>query len=131
MNQYRLFIFSFILSIIAMIVFFASYFSGIMNILRMSAHHSEMNDPFLFFNTIFSPVFFISLAIGGLTGLAYRIIGIVFVARNKSLPGGEQALWIVGFVLFGFITAIVFMVMGKGRNANPDAVNSTYKDIHP
>ena len=28
---------------------------------------------------------------------------------------GEKALWIIGFILMGFITAIVFLIMAKGK----------------
>lgn len=129
MKQYRLFILSFIISIIAMIVFFASYFNGIMNMVRITSTHQHIQDPFFFFNTLFSPLFFISLAISGLASLTYRILGIVAIARTTNLQGGEQALWIIGFVLFGFITAIVFMAMGKGRNVVPEAAAGPYKDV--
>ena len=50
-----------------------------------------------------------------LLGLTYRILGIVHVARTKIISDGEKALWIVGFVILGFITAIVFLVMAKSR----------------
>lgn len=57
----------------------------------------------------------ISLAVLMISGLLYKVLGIIFVARNSKLQGGEQAIWIIGFVLFGFITAIVFMAIGKSR----------------
>ena len=51
----------------------------------------------------------------GLSSLAYRILGIVYVAKSKTVSDGEKALWIVGFIIMGFITGIVFLVMAKGR----------------
>jgi predicted permease len=114
MTQYRIFIAAFIISIISMVVFFATYFSGLMNLMRMTAHNDGM-DPFYFFKTIFSPLMLISLAVLMISGLLYKVLGIIFVARNSKLQGGEQAIWIIGFVLFGFITAIVFMAIGKSR----------------
>jgi type III secretory pathway component EscV len=28
---------------------------------------------------------------------------------------GEKALWIIGFIIMGFITCIVFLVLAKGK----------------
>lgn len=116
MNQYRIFIAAFMVSIIAMVVFFATYFNGLMNVMRVAVHNEDMPvDPFYFFKTLFSPLMLTALAVLMISGLLYRVLGIIFVARNSTLPGGEQAIWIIGFVLFGFITAIVFMAIGKNR----------------
>jgi hypothetical protein len=76
---------------------------------------TEEPSPFLIFNTIFNPAVLISALILGMLSLAYRILGIVHVVKNKTVKDGEKALWIVGFIIMGFVTAIVFLVMAKGR----------------
>jgi predicted permease len=126
MNQYRLFVAAFIISIIAMIVFFATYFNGLMNMMREAIHHEDI-DPFYFFEMIFSPLMLTALAILIISGLLYKVLGIIFVARSSKLPGGEQAIWIIGFVLFGFITAIVFMAIGKSRGLIPTSEKEIYR----
>lgn len=65
---------------------------------------------------LFSPVWLAALIFMSITGLLYRVLGIVFAVRNPNLEGGEKAMWVIGFVLFGFITAIVFMVMATSRD---------------
>jgi hypothetical protein len=57
----------------------------------------------------------ISLIVFGISNLACRIMGIVAVAKSKTVSDGEKALWIIGFVLLSFITSIVFLIMAKGR----------------
>lgn len=127
MNQYRIFIAAFMVSIIAMVVFFATYFNGLMNVMRVAVHNEDMPvDPFYFFKTLFSPLMLTALASLMISGLLYRVLGIIFVARNSTLPGGEQAIWIIGFVLFGFITAIVFMAIGKSRGL----ISGSEKEIY-
>ena len=54
-----------------------------------------------------------------LTGLAYRILGIVYTVRNKTVSDGEKALWIIGFILMGFVTSIVFCTWAE----TPDSWN--------
>jgi hypothetical protein len=128
MNQYRLFVAAFIISIISMIVFFASYFNGLMNVMREAVYNDDVPvDPFYFFKTLFSPLMLTALAILIISGLLYKILGIIFVARNTKLPGGEQAIWIIGFVLFGFITAIVFMAIGKSQGLIPNLKKEIYR----
>lgn len=127
MNQYRLFVAAFIISVIAIVVFFTTYIDGLMNVMRVAARNEDMPiDPFYFFKTIFSPFMLIALAVLMISSLLFRILGIIFVARNSTLQGGEQAIWIVGFVLFGFITAIVFMAIGKSRGL----VSTSGKEIY-
>lgn len=129
MTLFRLFIVSFIISIVAFLIFLVVYLTGIFNVMRMTELNNVMpHYPFRVFSQIFSPVFFISLAVTFLSGLVYRVIGIVLVARNDKLQGGEQALWIIGLILFGFITAIVFMAIGKSRNLIPATENTVLKD---
>ena len=116
MNKYNTFLTVFIISVIALIVFLVFYMQGIFGFVRsMHDLRGEEPDPFFILNTIFSPQVIISAIILGITSLTYRIMGIVHVAKSKTAKDGEKALWIVGFILMGFITGIVFLVMAKGR----------------
>jgi len=117
MTKYKTFLTVFIISVVAMIVFFIFYFQAIFNLIfTMHELNGQDPNPFAVFSTIFSPPVIISAVVLGLSSLAYRIMGIVYVARNRVVKDGEKALWIVGFILMGFITAIVFLVMARGRN---------------
>ena len=116
MSKYTTFLSLFIVSVIAVTFFMFFYMQGIFGII---SHVDELENaapnPLQIFSTIFSPALIISLLILIVSGLAYRIMGIVFVAKNKTVTDGEKALWIVGFVLMGFVTGIVFLIMAKGR----------------
>jgi hypothetical protein len=116
MNKYNTFLTIFIISGIALIVFMIFYIQGIFGVVgHIDELQGEDPNPFLILNTIFSPTVIISAMILGFSSLAYRILGIVHVAKNKTVKDGEKALWIVGFILMGFVTGIVFLVMAKGR----------------
>ncbi|MGB4844330.1 MAG: hypothetical protein WBP16_07685 [Ferruginibacter sp.] len=116
MSKYNAFLTVFIISVIALVVFIIAYFQAIFG-LAFSLHELNGDDPnpIAILSTIFSPAVVISGLILGISSLVYRILGIVYVAKNKTVTDGEKALWIVGFILMGFITAIVFLVMAKGR----------------
>lgn len=113
-SLYRTFILCFIISILAFAVFMTQYIQFFRHLIM---HDMNMSDqqPEHVFSLLFSPTLIFSAIIMGLTSLTYKIIGIVFVAQKKELPGGEQALWIIGFIFIGFITAIVFMALGKSK----------------
>ena len=116
MNKYNTFLTVFIISAVALIFFMAFYIQAIFGLMtNMEELKGQDPNPFLIFNTIFSPAVIISAIVLGFSSLAYRILGIVHVAKNKIVKDGEKALWIVGFILMGFVTAIVFLVMAKGR----------------
>lgn len=116
MSKYNTFLVLFIISSIAAVLFFIFYIQAIFGIVA-TAHKYGNNDtdPFEILSNIFSPQLLISIVVAGITGLAYRIQAIVLVVRNKTVKDGEKALWIVGFIIMGFITAIVFLIMAKGR----------------
>ncbi|HQW84754.1 MAG TPA: hypothetical protein PK987_09845 [Ferruginibacter sp.] len=117
MTKYKTFLTVFIISVIAMIALIICYFNAIFNLISlMHDLPGEEPSPISILNTIFDPSVILSLITFGLSSLFYRIIGIVCVAKNKVVSDGEKALWIIGFVLMGFITAIVFLVMAKGKN---------------
>ena len=116
MTKYNTFLFIFIVSTIAMIVFLVFYMQAIFGFaMSMNEFDGQHQNPFEFFARIFTPQVIISAIIMGFSSLAYRILGIVYVAKNKTVGDGEKALWIVGFIIMGFVTAIVFLVMAKGR----------------
>ena len=76
-------------------------------------------NPFDFLANIFTTEVIVSFIVTVATSLAYRIMAIVWIAKNKIITGGEKALWIVGFILVGFVTAIVFLVLAKSRKLIP------------
>lgn len=87
-----------------------------MAILRDTRAGSQMDDPLYFFSNLFSPVLIVSLVILIVSSLAYRVIGIVTLANNQKIESTDRILWILGFVFFGFITAIVFLVLNKTKH---------------
>ncbi len=112
--KYKTFLWVFILSMISGIIFLVFYLKAIFSIVKHSAYNQEPN-PFAILEDLFTPVVIISFIVMVATSLAYRIMGIVAVAKNKVASGGEKALWIVGFVLLGFITGIAFLALAKSR----------------
>ena len=114
MSKYNTFLAVFIISIIAFVVFMVFYLNAIFGFAFNTFEHGDPN-PFEMIFTIFSPPVIISGIVLAASSLAYRILGIVYVAKSKTVSDGEKALWIVGFILMGFVTAIVFLVMAKGR----------------
>lgn len=117
MNKYNTFLTVFIISIVALIFFLVFYIQGIFQLVyTLDDLKGDEPSPFLVLNTIFNPAVLISAIVLGVSSLAYRVLGIVHVARNKTVRDGEKALWIVGFIIMGFITAIVFLIMAKGKN---------------
>lgn len=115
MNRYNTFLTVFIISVVALAVFFYFYLHAILSIV-VQAHEHIQHDPFEVVGTIFSPEILLSGLVLAISSLAYRIMGIVFVAKNKTASDGEKALWIIGFIIMGFVTGIVFLIMAKGRN---------------
>lgn len=112
--KYNTFLWVFIISAISGIAFLTFYMQAVFSVIRLSVHNSDP-DPFAVFANLLSPSVLLSLLVAAVTGLAYRIMGIVCVAKNKAVSDGEKALWIIGFIIMGFITGIVFLVMAKGR----------------
>jgi len=116
MNKYNSFLALFIISAVTFIIFIVFYLNGIMSFIFRAEEHQYVHlSPWEFFHTFFNPPFLISVIVFGFSSLACRILGIVYVAQNKTAGDGEKALWIIGFILMGFVTSIVFLVMAKGR----------------
>jgi tellurite resistance protein TehA-like permease len=114
MNKYNTFLFLFITSIIAFIVFMVFYLQGVFTLVVNASEHSE-NSPLEVLRTIFSPAVVISLAAAAGASLINRILAIVMIAKNKIISDGEKVIWIIGFVIMSFITSIVFLIMAKGK----------------
>lgn len=116
MNKYNSFLTLFIISIIAFIIFLAFYIQAIVAlILTFDEFAADKPSPLLVFTTLFNPAVVISGLILAMASLAYRIIGIVHVVRNKVVSDGEKVLWVLGFLFMGFITAIVFLIVSRKR----------------
>ena len=114
MNRYNTFLAVFIISIVALIFFMIFYLNWVFGFI-VHAHEYERTGPFEMIDNLFDPSIIISGLLLAITSLLYRILGIVYVAKNKTVTDGEKALWIIGFILMGFVTAIVFLIMAKGR----------------
>lgn len=50
-----------------------------------------------------------------IANLAYRILGIVYVTKIETLNQAEKVVWTLGFIFFGFVVAIVFLLIAKNR----------------
>ncbi|MBL0358938.1 MAG: hypothetical protein IPP72_19640 [Chitinophagaceae bacterium] len=115
MLKYNTFLLLFIASIAAFVVFMVFYLQGFFSLVMNREHFVGNENPAAIFSIIFNPGVIISFIVMAFCGLALRILGIVAVAKNKTVSDGEKALWIVGFVLMGFVTAIIFLIMAKGK----------------
>ncbi|MBX9448259.1 MAG: hypothetical protein KL787_00425 [Taibaiella sp.] len=115
--MYNIFKLAFFISLLGLAVFFVSYFMNIMDLVKNAEQLQEYNnsDPGYVLKTLFSPAMLTSLVITTIAQLTYIILGIVFVVRNKNIQDTERVLWILGFLLVGFVTAIVFMILNKSR----------------
>ena len=115
MGRYNTFLILFLASVLVTAVFMVFYLQAIFSVVAEATRHVPEPDPFEMLSTIFSPQVLFSGIVMALTGLAYRILGIVYTVRNKTVSDGEKALWIIGFILMGFVTSIVFLVLGRKR----------------
>ena len=104
------------ISLLALVVFLAFYIKAIMGIVAVA---DELKDDKAtaryIINVLLNPQVIISLMIMGLSSLTYRVMGIVYVAKNKIVSDGEKAVWIIGFIFMGFITGVVFLIMARGK----------------
>ncbi len=116
MTKYNAFLTFFILSIVAVIFFMIFYFQAIFGFaFTINEHEKYEMNPISVLSSIFTPAVIISGVLMVFSSLLYRILGIVHVAKNKNVSDGEKALWIVGFIIMGFVTAIVFLILAKGK----------------
>ena len=115
MTKYNAFLTVFIISVVALIAFLIFYFSAIFGFAFNVHEYGYQENPMRILSSIFTPEVIISGFAMAISSLLYRIMGIVYVARTKTVSDGEKALWIIGFIIMGFVTAIVFLIMAKGR----------------
>lgn len=121
MTKYQIFVIAFIVSIVASIIMIVGYVNFFSSMISNIQHFEEEvnQNPAYFFNTFFSPTMMISMIVASIAALVYIILGIVFVVQKPGVSSGEMILWIIGFLFFGFITAIVFMIVKDSRNLVP------------
>lgn len=123
-THYRLLVISFILSLLAGILFIIFYGSAIIALIGSIEHASNGEianppDPEAILRIFFNPALIISGAIASIASLTNRIIGIILVAGNKTMKEGERVLWILGFILINMVTNILFLALRKSRNLVP------------
>jgi hypothetical protein len=114
MIRYNTFLLLFIVSVIAFLTFMGFYLKGVFSFVLQAQDNPHPN-PFEMFTTIFSPPVVIGLILLVVTSLAIRIMGVVAVAKSKTVTDNEKIFWIIGFVLMSFITAIVFLIMARKK----------------
>lgn len=114
MQKLNSFITVFIIAIVATGVFLVFYFKAFF---ALSFHDELYNsgefDPF--FDVILNPQLIISGIVMGIANIAYRALAIYYVSKTPSINQGEKIMWILGFVCFGFVTAIVFILIARNR----------------
>jgi hypothetical protein len=115
MRKYNIFLTLFIISVIAGCLFIGFYLKAIFAVLVLK-RDNPTPDPFEILTTMFTPAVIFSILIAAVTSLTSRIVGIVSVAKSKTVSDGEKVLWVLGFVFMNFITSIVFLIMAKGKN---------------
>lgn len=123
-THYRLLVISFILSLLAGILFTIFYGAAIITLIGSIEYAPDGTvtnppDPEAILRIFFNPVLFISGAIAGIASITNRIIGIILVAGNKTMKEGERVLWILGFILMNIVTNILFLALRKSRNLVP------------
>ncbi len=114
MIKYNTFLILFITSVIVSLVFVVFYIHSISSVMLHEQEYTDQH-PFEVMRYLFSVPVIISLIVLVTSNLAYRITGIVAVAKSNTVSDGEKALWIIGFVLLSFITSIVFLILAKGK----------------
>jgi hypothetical protein len=55
------------------------------------------------------------LVIGLLLTATYKISGILEVTNSNKIDQSKKILWIVGFIFFGFITGLVYILSTRKR----------------
>lgn len=116
MQLYKIFVIAFIAALIAAVVLGVSYFMSMMNLMAHANELDNEKNPAVVFGMLFTPLTIISTVLVILATFTYKILGIIFVARNPNVDSTEKIIWILGFIIFGFITAIIFMALQKSRN---------------
>ena len=125
---YRVLVATFILSIVASVVAGITYFQAIFHLLQSTTATQSFGEgatdgrlqmgpsPEEILNLFTSPILLISFVIALLASLANKIIGIIITVSNTSMRSNHRVFWILGFILFGFITNIVFFALKNSNN---------------
>ena len=71
-----------------------------------------------FFKIMHWPFSTVLLVFGLLATLGYIVIGILEVNRSNRINDSEKFMWIIGFVFFSFIAAILYLLSGQRRVVN-------------
>jgi len=113
MSRYNTFLTVFITACITIAVFVLFYLQSFFAMAINTEHGivHESHDFFYFFNQ----QIIISGIVTVIANLAYRILGIVYISKIKSLTDVEKVVWALGFIFFGFVVAIVFLLIAKNR----------------
>lgn len=117
---YHLLIVTFILSNIAGILLVVFYFQAIADLFggldAMAIGAPQEPDPSDVFRFFFGPKIVLSFLVLTVSSLANTIIGIVLIARNRTVSPDAKVLWILGFILLGFVTNIVFFALRRSND---------------
>lgn len=121
MTRFQLSLALFLVSIIAGVIVGITWIQSIFQIVKDSPEYNDdATSAFQVLSTLFSPGLIVSLVILCLSSLAFRILAIVHVASAKTIQTGEKALWIIGLIIMGFITGILYLVFSyQKRFENP------------
>ena len=115
MKLYKPFIIAFIVSAIAMVVFFIAHFQMFFSLIN-EVQTNEPENPAEIFSMMLSPMWIGSLILLILSSVTYQVLGIIMIAKNPNIDSTDRVLWILGFVFMAFITAIIFMALQKSKN---------------
>jgi hypothetical protein len=114
MTKYNLFFILLLVSMLAFIFFMGFSVREIFTFIMQAKENDEPNSGEVL-RFLLSPPLIISFIIAVITNFTYRVFGIVMVIKNKTVSDLEKAIWIIGFIIMSFITAIVFLIMAKSR----------------
>ena len=115
MKFYKSFVIAFAVSIVAIILFFVAHFQMMFTLMN-TAETMNAQTPAEVFGLIFTPLWIASFVFLIISTITYQVLGIVMIIKNPNVEGTDRILWILGFILAGFITAIVFMILLKSKN---------------
>ncbi|UYW01753.1 hypothetical protein K5I29_02185 [Flavobacterium agricola] len=58
---------------------------------------------------------FAFLTIGIIASITYIIMGIYLVNKSTKLTSSKKVLWTIGFIMFSFFTAIIYLINYKNK----------------
>ena len=114
MTKYNIFFLLLLVSMLAFIFFMGFSARQIFSFIMQARENEEPNAGEVL-RFLLRPALIISFIIAVITNFIYRVLGIVMVIKNKTVSDLEKAIWVIGFIIMSFITAIVFLIMAKSR----------------